>query len=75
MVVMGGSACFGDKNQQVIPSAQKFYTTCTCSCVIGRSEFNSYIIIPHYCNNIFAIQMHQFTIFTLIFNTLNFVIH
>jgi len=73
MVVMGGSACFGDQNQLMIPS--KSWTTCTCSCVIGRSEFNNNKIIPHYYNNIFLFHMHTFTIFTLIFNTFNFAIH
>ncbi len=41
----------------------------------GRSEFNSYIIIPHYCNKKFALHMHTFTIFAWNFNTLNFGIH
>jgi len=75
MVVMGGSARLGDKNQLVIPSTQKSYTTCTCSCVVGRSEFNSYIIIPRYYNNIFALHINSFTISALIFNTFNFAIH
>jgi hypothetical protein len=37
----------------------------------GINEFNAYKIIPHYCNNVFALQMYTFTIFALIFNTLN----
>jgi hypothetical protein len=72
---MGGSACLGDKNQLVIPLTQKSYITCTCLCVVGRSEFNSYIIIPCYCNNIFALHIDSFTIYALILNTFNFAIH
>jgi hypothetical protein len=41
----------------------------------GKSEFNSYIIIPHYYNNKFAFHMHTFTISPWIINTLNFAIH
>jgi hypothetical protein len=41
----------------------------------GRCEFNSYIIIPHHCNNKFALHMHTFTNFAWNFNTLNSSIH
>ncbi len=38
-------------------------------------KFNCCIIIPHYCNNKFALHMHTFTIFALILTTLNYAIH
>jgi len=38
-------------------------------------KFNSYRIIQHYYNNIFAFQMHTFIIFALILNTFNTAIH
>jgi hypothetical protein len=41
----------------------------------GKNEFNSYIIIPHYYNNKFALHMHTITIFASIFNTFNSTIH
>jgi len=38
-------------------------------------KFNSYIIIRHHYNNIFAFHMHTFIIFALILNTHNIAIH
>jgi len=40
-----------------------------------KMKFNSYRIIAHYCNNKFALHMHTSTIYALILNTLNIVIH
>jgi hypothetical protein len=40
-----------------------------------KMKFNLCIIIPHYCNNKFALHMHTSTISTLIFNTFNTTIH
>jgi hypothetical protein len=38
-------------------------------------KINSFIIIPHYCNNKFSLHMHTFIIFTFFFNTFNITIH
>jgi hypothetical protein len=40
-----------------------------------KMKFNSYRIIPFYCNNIFALHMHTSTIFASILNTFNMTIH
>jgi hypothetical protein len=38
-------------------------------------KFNSYRIIPHYYNNIFAFHVHTFNIFALFINTLDIAIN
>jgi hypothetical protein len=49
--------------------------------ISGRSEFNSYKIIPHYYNNIFAVQyahIHNFYLdykYTCLYNSLKHQIH
>jgi hypothetical protein len=40
-----------------------------------KSEFNPYKIIIHYYNNKFALHMHTFIIYALIFNRFNSTIH
>jgi hypothetical protein len=40
-----------------------------------KMKFNSCKIIPHYCNNIFALHMQTFTISILFLNTFNIAIH
>jgi hypothetical protein len=38
-------------------------------------KFNSYRIVPRYCDNTFALHLHTSIISALIFNTLNLAIH
>jgi hypothetical protein len=61
------------KNLIIIVKKQKKSPQDGCQMV--EMKFNSYKIIPHYYNNIFALHMHTSTIFALIFNTLNIAIH